>query len=428
MIKQKGIVTLTVVSAIILISSFFSFAVMQMEINEVKKTQNLIVKANHKTHVKAAIDCAVAVFEQKNLDPTTLNISVFDECKIDPQKTSFTLTPFIKETRTSYWTLAAKHGFANASVIIAYGMSHFSAFQTAGSLEIIGGNNWESAPGKDIFIDGTDYVECSTITAGGTVTIDVQHSKADFRVHAPQGSKPCAPSHSTYIPKGSSAVTDGFALDIVTNKPNIDIFKDLFGMPKSEWKKVQDKFEIIIKTGSATASHQAEAVKNCGISIKKAIEAGNELIWVDGDCLLNGLSGTGTQSQSPFIVIKNGIIGINDSIGSFKGTLFQFTVDYPNENLANSWGPNITGSCKEGAMNLLCLQLITSWPTDSDKWATLPFFIYGSFITEGGYFIDIPNTISRINGTFELGYDENVENKPIFTGPPRILKGSYHDF
>lgn len=424
--KQHGLATLSVVSGIVAIGALFSFAVMQLGVNETKKIQNLIIKANETAHVRAALDCAVAVFEIKDLDPRiSLPISEFNECKVTPE-TVFTLTGTADEGITSHWTLTATYGFARASVVIASG-SAFASFKTSGSVEITGGNDWESATGDVVTIDGKEYVECTVIVAGGSVTIDVENTGAEFKTHAASDTNlECSPNHSTVIKAGSGAVKDDFEQDILTYQSNLNIFRDFFGVPKSQWETIKAKFEANITTGSAISN--PEAVTNCGKKIKEAITAGNELIWVDGDCMLNELTNTGAADQSPLIVIKNGIVGVNGGLANFKGTIFQFTIDYPNQNLANSWGPQSNGVCAAGAMNPLCGQLINLWGHDLDKWATLPFYIYGSFSTDGGYLIDIPNTTALIEGGFQMSYDDGLEGNPITDTPPKVLKGSYHDF
>ena len=423
--KEGGLASLSVVAGIVMMSMLFSFSVMQFGMAETKKKQNLIVKGIEKANAKASLDCAVAVFEKKELDPETLNVSEFNECKI-PEETQFSLAPIKSAETTTHWTLTASYGSSKANVLIASGKIDFAVFKTAGSLEILGGYKWEAATGDILTVDGVDYVECRVIVAGGTVTIDVQKSDANFTTYAPNSKYACAPTYSTVIQKGTQPTSDGFDLDILSNQGGMDIFQDYFGVPKKDWEKIRDKFDIVITTGSAI--EEKTAVSNCGTTITSAIGEGNTLIWVDGDCLLDGLGHSNVGNASPLIVIKNGIIGLNATLEGFKGSFFQFVFDYPSENFSRSWGPQPGGTCKEGAMQNICLQLVNVWKDTPENWEQLPIYFYGSLLMEGSYLIDLPDSKVYINGAFVAAYDEGLEDNPILNSPPKVLKGSYHDF
>lgn len=422
MVREKGLATLSVVSGIVMIGALFSFAVMQLGMNETKKTQNLVVKGIQKANARASIDCAVAVFENlTDVDPSSLNINEFNDCKIG-EGTTFTLVP-----EDTNWILTASHGFANSAVLIGARSGSFAVFKTAGNIEIKGGQNWLVATGDKIAAEGDNVVECTAIIAGGSVTIDVEYTNAIFETYAP-GNLSCGENYSTEIPKGSGKVTEGFELDILENQLGIDIFADLFGVTKDKWPEIKSQFDTVITTGSAVSASTKAAVTQCGASIKAAIKAGHDLIWVEGDCLLNGMTDTTYEDRSPLIVVKNGIMGLTETLDRFKGSFLQFTVDYPNSNLANSWGPKSFGVCAPGAMNTLCGQLINVWGYDSPKWATLPFYIYGAFITKGAFLIDIPDTTVYVDGSFIFSYDDGLEDNSIIKVSPKVLKGSYHDF
>lgn len=419
MIREKGLATLSVVSGIVMIGALFSFAVMQLGINETKKTQNLVVKGIQKANARASIDCAVAVFENL-IDLDALNITEFDKCKIG-EGTTFTLVP-----EDTNWILTASHGFANSAVLIGARSGSFAAFKTAGNIEIKGGQNWLVATGDIIAAEGDNVVECTAIIAGGSVTIDVEYTGAEFKTYAP-GNLSCGKNYSTLIPKKSGKITEGFELDILQHQIGIDIFEDFFGVTKDKWPEIKSQFNKIIITGSAVS--ESDAVTKCGVNIKAAIEAGHDLIWVEGDCLLNEMNNTDSGDRSPLIVVKNGIMGLTGSLDNFKGSFLQFTVDYPNSNLANSWGPQSSGSgCAPGAMNGLCLQLINDWGYNSNNWAKLPFYFYGAFVTDGAFMIDIPDTTVYVDGSFVFRYDDGLEDNSIIKVLPQVLKGSYHDF
>ncbi|MEZ8144508.1 hypothetical protein A1OQ_11140 [Enterovibrio norvegicus FF-162] len=426
--NQKGMATLAVVSGIVLIIALFAAAVGSSGFSDIKKSQNLFVDAQQRANAKAGLDCAIAVFEQKEVNPksTDFSMSVFDVCKA-PTNSSISFTD-----NTTHWTLSASSGFAVQSVLVKSGGATAAAFKTSGSLVIDGGNAWIPAKGDKVGTDGDIGIyECIAIIAGGDVTIDVGESSAEFKSALTGTNERCHESFSTHIPPQTDPVTNKFESDILDNQENIDVFQDLFETPKENWVSVKKTFDVTITTGSAISDR--EEVSNCGSAIKTEVDAGKKKIWVDGDCFIAGLSGAGSGESHPLIVIKNGIVGAKDAF-TFQGTIFQFTVDYPEASLADSWGSyqktDGTGHnlCKEGAMSSLCAELILEYKNDSSKWGKLPFYFHGSYESEGSYLIDVPGSTSLVKGSFKPGYDEGKDPSPGGSGVPRILKGSIHDF
>ncbi|PKF50598.1 hypothetical protein AT251_10475 [Enterovibrio nigricans] len=309
--QEKGIATLAVVSGIAMVVALFSVAVIKSGVNEVNKANNLVELAQDKAHARASIDCAAGLFKQLGLNPSTMVAGDFSDCKSDAS------TVFGIVDGGSLWTISAQHGYATSRFSVRQTSSK-AAFRTAGSVEITGGNSWAPAAGDVVTIDGVQYVECTAIVAGGTITIDVGSSAAAFDTLKPiDSSLDCAPTHDTHIAAGSGSVTDGFGKDMVSNADIESIFEEIFGRPKSEWESVRSEEGFyVINTGSAITNKAA--VEGCGAAIKTAINGDpaadppigkHDKIWVMGDCMLNGVTHAGDAFQSPLVVIQNGIVG-----------------------------------------------------------------------------------------------------------------------
>ncbi|KXF82571.1 hypothetical protein [Enterovibrio coralii] len=431
--KHKGMATLTVVTGILLTVGLFSIAVVGSGFSDIKKTQNYVTDASQRASAQAGLDCAAAIYEQKELNPKAAGFSAaeFSECEI----AGVTITI---QSVGDYWELASSSRYAISKAIIREHEGSVSSFKTSGGLVIDGGNAWTPAKGDLIETkDGVDYYECTAIVAGGDVTIDVGNSNAEFTSEltsaATETQEKCATNYSTHVPAKSDPITNAFENDILHNQPNIDVFEDTFKKPKDKWQEVKDGFEIKLTTGSAISN--SEVVKNCGTTIKEYIDKGKTKIWVEGDCLLSGMSGAGSEASPPMVVIKNGIAGSNGGF-TFNGTIFQFTVDYPAQSIADSWGAykNTDGTghilCKDGAMSLLCAQLLNEFKDDMSLWGATPFFFNGSYESKGAYLVDVPDSKSIVRGAFKPGYldDDESSGGGSTGGTPKLVKGSFHDF
>ncbi|USH03023.1 hypothetical protein K6Q96_03080 [Grimontia kaedaensis] len=426
---QKGMATLAVVSGVLLVVAMFAISVANSGLADIKKTQNLVLDAKQRASAKAGLDCAIAVFEQSELNPKDVDFSesVFDECE---NSTGSSVAIIGSE---SPWLLTARSGYVSSNVVIQSGGVSAAAFKTTGSLIVDGGNAWTPAKGSKVATaDGIDIYECTAIIAGGDVTIDVGNSAAEFTSELTGENEQCHSNFSSHIPANTEPVTNSFESDILTNQENIDVFQDFFDVPKEKWEEVKSGYDVTLTTGSAVLDETKTAVSDCGASIKSLIAAGNKKIWVEGDCMLSGLSGAGSKDNPPTVVIKNGVVGANSAF-VFNGTIFQFTIDYAESAIANSWGAykktDGTGHilCNNGAMSALCAQVIAEYQDDTEKWGKLPFFFNGSYESFGSYLLDVDNSISLVRGAFKPGHDEGSEPAGTST-VPMLVKGSIHDF
>ncbi|MDD1784322.1 hypothetical protein LRP49_24395 [Enterovibrio sp. ZSDZ35] len=425
--RQTGLATLAVVSGILLVVALFSVAVVGSGFASMKKAQNYVADAKQRAKAQAGLDCAAALYEQKGVDPTAAGYSnaVFNDCEIAGVTISL-------ESVGTNWQLMSASGYAASKAIIRPLGGTASAFKTSGGIVVDGGNAWIPAKGQLVETkDSVDYYQCTAIVAGGDITIDVGKSDAEFTSELAGNKEKCATGYSTHIPTHSDPITNAFEGDILHNQPNIDVFQDQFDVPKEQWETVKEGFEVKLTTGSAISA--SEAVTNCGANIKTHIDAGKKKIWVEGDCMLTGMSGAGSKESPPLVVIKNGVVGAH-GVFTFNGSILQFTVDYPAQNIADSWGAYKKDDgtnhilCKDGAMSLLCAQLLTEFGDDVSKWGALPFFFNGSYESFGSYMVDVPDSSSIVRGAFKPGYIDDGGSPSPGSGSLKLVKGSFHDF
>ncbi|CZF85971.1 hypothetical protein [Grimontia marina] len=423
---QKGMATLAVVSGVLLVVALFAISVANSGLADIKKAQNQILDAKQRASAKAGLDCAIAVFEQNELNPNDADFSdsEFDEC----EGSSGGLITVIGSE--SPWLLSSFVGYASSKIVIQAGGATAAAFKTSGSLVVEGGNDWTPAKGNKIgTVGGVDTYECIAIIAGGDVTIDVGTAK--FTSDLPGEKEKCGDLFSTYIPENSNPITNDFELDILHGQENIKVFEEFFDTPRVEWESVKKTFDKVLVTGSAQTDK--DKVSECGADIKTLLESNSvNSVWVEGDCYLQGLSGGGDANKPALIVVKNGVVGAKTAF-TFNGTILQFSIGHSESNVALSWGAykKTDGTnhimCNDGAMKSLCDELKHLYEDDASKWGKLPFYFHGSFESAGQYLLDVPDSVSRVRGSFKPKYNGDSEN-PSSGGAPKLVKGSIHDF
>lgn len=457
--NNKGMATLATVSGVLLMVGLFAVSVANSGFGEIKKTQNLMIDAEQRARAKAGLDCAIATISQYEPTAVQLNDGSFlstitDKCA---GKTS---SQFALVGTDSPWSLTSSSGFANYGAMIASGGGTASAFKTAGSLVIEGGNSWIPAKGKHVGKEGqTEIYECMAIIAGGDVTIDTGKSTAKFESQLlATNLEKCKEGYSTTV-AANKKVTNNFEADILYQQPNLTLFKDKFQTEKSDWASVKAKFDGSITTKTTETDGDSTVIVDnadkCGTLInekrKEVIDdkklPSGELVtlWVDGDCDLTGVVSDSSNPVS--IVVKDGVIAYNGSLANFNGSIFQF--NYERENFLDSWldveivkdeegnpvlgsdgKPETKVSCTNGPMKLMCdlFNEPENLGMNPDNWKYLPFLFFGSFETRGSYIVDVENGTSKVFGAFKPGYDASVDEDPNFPTPPRVLKGSIHDF
>ncbi|WP_028024602.1 hypothetical protein [Enterovibrio calviensis] len=449
--NQNGMATLAAVSGILVIIALFSVSVASSGVGDIKKAQNLVEDARQRANAKAGLDCAIAVFEQKDLNPNDASYSdtSFDECA---SATASTIT--IAGTE-SPWSLISSSGYAKYTALISGGGGTASAFKTSGSIKLEGGNRWIPAKGELVGKDGnTEIYECLAIIAGGDVTIDTGDSAAKFESQLlATNNEQCKEGFSTTV-ASNTIKTNEFENDILDHQPDMNLFKEKFQEDKSNWEKVKSDFDHSFNTSGTTTidnGNGTQTVKSnvelCGKTITEERDAivaqGSHVegqlvtIWVDGDC--NMAEMVSDISNPVFIVVKDGVIAYHGALANFNGSIFQF--NYERENFLDSWlevsettdeqGEVVTTvACTSGPLAFFCdlFDEPSSLGLELDNWKYLPFLFNGSFETRGSYIVDVEKGTSKVFGAFTPGYDESIDNNEFFPSQPKLVKASIHDF
>lgn len=426
--KQRGVVVLWVVVSVVILTALLAFTVVNVTRDNIKRVQNQVQAERARASLHSALLCAVATFEQLLLkpDPDDINrsSSVFAVCK-PSSKVSFSL-----QSKSSNWILSASNGALSYGVLLRQRGASIASFSSSGRLRFeLGtvGGDWTAAPGESIKgADGNYYVTCKMINLSGNLFHNSQGSPYYFSNVNPS----CAPGYRSKVRWNS----DKFQDDVTVNNKDLLLFEDLFGTAKSNWQQVKNKFETILVTGTGIANKYK--IEDCGKNIKVAIDAGKKAIWVEGDCLLDGLEEEFPDpNKKALVVIKDGVFaasqyGSNEKVGPpkkvFNVSIYQFLTDSGQPDFDSHWGSKKPKGCDPQSAHPLWFicNAVTLLP--STNFSSLPFFFPYSFAFTGSLIIDVPKSVSMIAWYSSLGYDPNLGSLTQ-TGGFFMNKGSLYD-
>ncbi len=464
-----GFTTLVIVLGILAVIVLFTLSVAASGYANIKHTQNLVIEIKDKTIAKAGLDCGIAIFNQKQLDPNdiaTVNAEL-TECESIGGVESVTL-----ELNLSGWLLTSKSGFAKYSVLIAEKVNSTGAFKTSGNLHLKGGNAWVPAKGKlvDTYVNDNqntiNVYECTAIISGGDVIIDTNNGTDNdpFSSNLLETNlEECTEGYSTKISAGKKMKNDTlmndttkpdderFQKDILFQQGQMDLFKDFFGKDKknkNDIDEIKKEFSYMNTSGETTLENKV-VVSNVSLCGKQISEQREQIkqngdktiakIWIEGDCDLSNI--TNDIDFPMFLVFEDGAVIYNGSSGVLNASLFQFTHD--RETFLDSWLEEVNDAegkpivpaqytCKQGAFNSMCLEYVHAdrfGLTDIEQWKNLPFLFHGSFESKGNYVVDIASSTAFVMGSFKPGYDSSIANEVANNFiQPYILKGSIHEF
>ncbi|MGL5335664.1 MAG: hypothetical protein ACRC9R_05910 [Enterovibrio sp.] len=435
--KQRGIAVMWVVVSITTISGLLSFTLLNGTRDSTKKVQNQIQSERDRAALQSALHCAATIFE--TLLEAPKNNDVFNGCKFSSE-ISFSL-----EERGSDWLLSANKPPLTYSVLISPRAASIASFNSAGSLRFelgSGGGNWIAAPEHSI----ANKYACNMINLLGELHYNRIDGYAGLFHNANEN---CA---SDYQSK-RKLMSETFKKDVRENNQDMQLFETVFGTTKSNWQQVKDKFDIVLITGtnptdgSELASDIKQKINECGKAIKDAIAFGNRTIWVQGDCILDGLEvELPDPDEKSLVVIQDGIFAAylpgecNKSNAEcntasspkkvFNVSIYQFLTTLGKPDFSHNWGwrsqlklPSCDNSISVSELSTIC-QGIASLPYAN--FAALPFYFVYSFGFTGSLIIDVPESVSLIPWFSNIGHDPDI-GALAKAGGFAIKKGSFHD-
>lgn len=393
--KQHGLGTLMVVSGIAVIIAAFSAVVAKSGFSEVKRTQAIVISAREGGVAKAGLQCAAALIQNDNLNPNDENfIDSLDSCK-ETVGVSYQIND------SEPWVLTST--FKNASfklLMAASGGGGAATFKTTGDVTFEGAFSW--VPARLEFektVHPFDYYKCSSIIAGGDVTIGGGFQSGLQR--AASSLDKCISGYTTTV---VTEMTNNFGADIQhgVDINKLNFFQETFNKDASKWQKVRESFD----------EKFSSLGDKCGQTLNDLMTSGeykdkSEIrIWIDGDCQLDGLKKEGhPPNLNALIVIKDGALGSHGAIGGVNASFYLFdhreNSDDKGFNYGSSWLDK-NGNCKEGPLEQVCTAKIDT--ISNEDWKRMPFLFVGSFDTNGFFIVDVEGSYSHIFAGFAPKY------------------------
>lgn len=429
--KQQGAATLLVTTLLLLVALVITLTSYKNVFFQIKRAQNEIEARQDHWELEGGLEC---VYTKIHIDR---DISKLTTTPADT--TNYLKNDCINSFKTTDITvtdLGGKHlliepQIEDGSSIVKIGkILDMSSSRSSGAIKTT----------ADLYIEGTITLEppdpgkekeagweCmgvrykSDLKIFGTIDNKQFHShqnppSKDFNAN----SKKCLESHQTITP---SDLKNDFYKDT-----QLSPFEEVFDRPVSDWIKVRDDpyYQFVVLDMSALVGKESDEDLSsfCGEQIEEQIEDGNNRIWVEGNCGIEGdilaeVTEASQETDGVLLMVHNGILSLKKTgssvIKPFKGALFHFNQN--NFTVNNSDWNDLDGQMTK--------ELIKG------HFSPISPVVYvqdGAFVFTGGQMFDIKNGSAYFRNGLNFNYNSDVLDSVFGVAPPRWLKGSWHDF
>ncbi|WP_058120023.1 hypothetical protein [Photobacterium kishitanii] len=414
--QQSGMTTLLIISMLLIVALLFSLASYKNLFYQIKRTQNEVLARQAHWAAEGGLECGFTEISNNsdvntNLDvcnrlfgkqPLTLEIIMNDDKSVLISKTD---NDYKKITKT----------------IVAGGVKSSGVIKSSADLYF----NGESSIFPDPNNKAADLSwECSLLRYKNNIYLHKSGTKVNNIEFEGASTPPiagfdleknkCIPEFKTVNAKKR----DDFESDITLDS-SLDLFKETFGVDRSQWQIVKDKVFV-----DGNESRETKCIDK----ITTSITAEKRHVWIEGDCKLDGtdlslLPQEHGNDKGIFILIHNGVLEMNGS-AVYKAVIYHFNHEYVPS--GNKW----IGTFLDGR------QFPDTYMTsDNDSFDKEAFgkkvvaHITGSHRPTGGFMFDTPEQVTYFQYAGMLTYDgELITDLLAPFSKPRWQQGSWHDF
>ncbi|MCD9481458.1 hypothetical protein [Photobacterium phosphoreum] len=417
--QQSGMTTLLITSMLLIVALLFSLASYKNLFYQIKRTQNEVLARQAHWIAEGGLECGFAEISNKS----DVNTNLVKCTEVIENLTLGVVTNDGKSVLTSETNKEYKKiGYKKiAKTIVAGGAKSSGVIKSSADLYF---NGYTS-----VFPDPNEMMEpflwkCSFLRYKNNIYI--HHTDSGIKNIGFSGApKPpvndfnieknkCSPQFKT-----ESALNRSDFLGDIKKEDKLDLFKETFGVDRSQWQTVKDRFFIDgNKSGETT----------CIKKITTSITAEKRHVWITGDCKLDGtdlslLPQDIGNEKGIFILIHNGVLEMNGA-AFYKAVIYHFNHEYIPS--GNQW----TGTFLDGKQ--FSDTYMTSDDDSFDKEAfgkKVVTYITGSHRPTGGFMFDTPEQVTYFQYAATLTYDgELIKELLAPFGKPTWQQGSWHDF
>lgn len=459
--RQNGFVTLMVAVMLMLIGSFVFFESADASIYLTKRFQNSLIAKKLHWAAQGGLECAFVVNKQNmGSIPTELDY-VSCETSVLPSNTAekLNLQVMANVVTGSLYSLESKasENQARGERIVAKNIEVTAnsvmpgIFKTSSRLYLTGDfallpNKNKQASGENecitmVVTDRNNFVHRDSTNGSKLVIRDkdgynatqvpADVNLATLNESAKLGNFSCKDGYQSFNQIGTE---DGryLAKDIVED-PNMDMFKDLFGVSRDKWKTVRDSQFTGGGTAVINKDNTGEMVENCADKINKAYVNGAKRIWIDGSCYLGSSNvaktdgmpiDLNTPADNPtnmevMIVVRDGVIYSAGQVG-ISGLVYQFK---SGERADSDISADMTKSCYLGKQ---CAD-----SSHAEAYKNKAFYTHGSLYAFGGLAVDMENLDFDVFGSLWGEYDNSKWQTIVPSGGTnnvRWKEGTWRDY
>ncbi len=413
---QQGMSTLLITSMLLIVALIFSLASYKNLFYQIKRTQNEVLARQAHWAAEGGLECGFAEISNKSDVNTSL-----DKCKtvIDGQPLTLSISTnngrslLTSETNNKYKKIT--------KTIVSGGAKSSGVIKSSADLYLNGDSKIFPDPNNNV---ASFLWECSLLRYKKNIYL--HHSDTKIKnIEFEGASTPpmtdfdleknkCVPEFRT----NDAKKRDDFLSDITLDS-SLDLFQETFGVARSQWKVIKDKFFV--------DGNKTNKIK-CIDKITASITIEERHVWIEGDCKLDSTDLTSLPQENSnekgiFILVHNGVLEMSGS-AFYKAVIYHFNYGYIP--LDDKW----TGTFLDGK------QFPDTYTTsDNDSFDKDVFgkkvvaYITGSHRPTGGFMFDTPDQVTYFQYSGMLTYDgELIKELLAPFGKPRWQQGSWHDF
>ncbi|MGF1879021.1 hypothetical protein L4D77_27580 [Photobacterium frigidiphilum] len=393
--SQKGMATLLVTAMLLVVSLLFSLASYKNTFYQIKRTQNEVLARQAHWRAEGGLECGFAKVNEESDIALITNSNYFNtDCNIsgnDIKIDVITLNEYVIQSRNTNGNSAKK---ISKRFSLAGGRAP-GTIKATSNLLLEGSTVMYPDPG---FKSGGEY-ECVIARYAGSIEIKGTVTNAGLHFayppydgfHSNPATWPICKSTNQSVVTDNKIVLGSpkpsvFGDDYIYSA-NLDPFKDVFHVPKADWKKIRDKSTTTVITGSV----------NCSSAIASSIAVDSDRIWVEGNCDL-GSNANLIQEAITTAGIPGIVLVVQDGILSVNGAQTLSALVYHFKSPESTFMPTVSqwNTMSAGA------QL-----TEAEK-LTVGYFQFGAFHPKGGYVMDAPGLTAKIRGSLNFSFNSDV--------------------
>ncbi|PSU28093.1 hypothetical protein [Photobacterium lutimaris] len=450
--RQNGFVTLTVTLMLMVLGTYGLYQSVEMSHYNVKRFQNVLSAKKSHWIAEGGLQCAFAINQTTVGDPQTRSYNACDALvlgqSVDENRLTLAVTGQqigVGSLYTLKSTVSEDNGPGQREVAKEVKVESVSPmpgiFKTSSDFTLRG--DFEFLPNHNdgecitIIVKGHDNFKHTDSTTNSMLIVQdgdgysagqLPSSVTPESIQGRAELSSAGTCNSGYQSFAKAGTTWPLAKDIL-EEPKMDMFKDLFGVPKSEWESVRDNgnYTLISPPNGETTN------LDCAEQINTAFKNGDRSFWVEGSCYLaqpsteagsKPINFTSPQSPMPdtdstLIVVQDGAVFHNGQLG-ISGLLYQFKTD---DNKQGAISDDMVSFCHTAN---LCTDTSHEAPFKNTA-----FYISGSLYAFGGIAVDMEGMNFIANAGFKAQYNDKYWKDRLPPTTNTVVKwqqGTWRDF